>query len=120
MSGTANANITNREKWALEAKAKQGWKCYFMSRETIHEIQVARNNIRQQVIHIRTAQEPVDYEHLKNMFLALYDKVGELCDCPICYECMTKDNTHVAICGHLVCKECKEKISECPICRKKY
>lgn len=120
MSGTANANMTNREKWALEAKAKQGWKCYFIGRDTIHALQNARNNVRAQAAQLRTAQQPVDYEHLKKMFLELYDKVGELCDCPICYESMTKDNTHVGLCGHLVCKECKVRISDCPVCRKKY
>jgi len=120
MSATANANMTNREKWALEAKARQGWKCYFMSRETIHDLQNVRDNMRAQVALLRVERQPADYEHLKKMFLELYDKVGELCDCPICYESMTKDNTHVGLCGHLVCKSCKERITDCPICRKKY
>ena len=29
---TANSGLTDREKWSLEAKAKQGWKCYFIER----------------------------------------------------------------------------------------
>jgi len=119
----ANANITNREKWTLEAKSKQGWKCYFIERDAIYDLQITRNALRTEVQQLRTARptEPEgDYEHLKQMFLTLYDKVGELCDCPICYETMAKDNTHVGKCGHLVCKDCKSRIAECPICRKKY
>jgi hypothetical protein len=120
MSATANANMTNREKWAMEAEAKQGWKCYYIGRETIYSLSVHLQRMSQQVYELRNLPEHIEYDHLKHMFLELYDKVGELCDCPICYESMTKKNTHVALCGHLVCKSCKEKITDCPICRKKY
>lgn len=113
--------MTNREKWSLEAKAKQGWKCYFIEREHIYQLQEVRHNLRAQVQQLRsTATAPQDYEHLKKMFLDLYDKVGEMCDCPVCMEPMTKDNTAVPLCGHLVCKGCKDQMVECPICRKKY
>ncbi len=29
----ANSRLTNKEKWSLESKAKQGWKCYFIERD---------------------------------------------------------------------------------------
>jgi len=111
--------MTLREKWALEAKAKQGWKCYFIERDFIYSLQDTRNNVRETAQQIRSGATP-DITHLTQMFLELYDKVGELCDCPVCYETMTKETTSVPMCGHLVCKECKEKITECPICRKNY
>jgi hypothetical protein len=123
MANNPNTQITmtNREKWSLEAKAKQGWKCYFIEREHIYELQDVRNNLRAQVNQLRaTTSAPQDYDHLKQMFLELYDKVGELCDCPICYDTMDKNSTAVPLCGHLICKTCKEKVVECPICRKKY
>jgi hypothetical protein len=123
MPQNANTQITmtNAQKWALEAKSKQGWKCYFIERDAIYELQRHRNLFRQQVQNIRGVIEvQPDYEHLKQMFLDLYDKVGELCDCPVCMEEMTKEQTAVPICGHLVCKTCKEKMNECPLCRKKY
>jgi len=106
----------------LENKAKAGWKCYFIERDLVYDLQNTRNQLRQEVIALKQnySDQPVDYEHLKQMFLTLYDKVGELCDCPICFETMTKELTHIGLCGHLVCKVCKEKISDCPICRKKY
>jgi hypothetical protein len=113
--------MTNREKWSLEAKAKQGWKCYFIEREHIYQLQEHRDQLRQQVQQLRTNDTTApDYEHLKQMFLDLYDKVGEMCDCPVCMETMTKERTAVPLCGHLVCKTCKEKMVDCPICRKKY
>lgn len=117
-NANATTTITNKEKWKLEAKAKQGWKCYFIERENTYELQEVRDNLRQSVEELRR-DEIVDYEHLKNMFLTLYDKVGELCDCPVCYETMTKEITFVPMCGHLICKNCKSRLDKCVICRKK-
>jgi len=116
---TANSGLTNREKWSLEAKAKQGWKCYFIERDYIYDLQQTRNNARATAQQIRQGATP-DITHLTQMFLELYDKVGELCDCPVCMETLTKEQTSVPLCGHLVCKTCKEKMAECPICRKTY
>jgi len=115
--------MTNRQKWALEAKAKQGWKCYFIEREHIYELQAVRETMRATIDDIRNSirnNETPDISHLSQMFLELYDKVGELCDCPVCYESMTKEQTAVPMCGHLICKTCKTNCAECPICRKKY
>jgi len=119
MNPNANANITNKEKWSLELKAKQGWKCYFIEREHIHRLQSHRNNMRAEVQQIQSGAKP-DYEHLKQMFLDLYAKVGELCDCPVCFETLSKDKTCVPLCGHLICNDCRSRITDCPICRKKY
>lgn len=122
MANNPNTKIemTNREKWSLEGKARQGWKCYFIQREQIYELQEHRNQLRDQVRNLRANNAVPDYEHLKKMFLDLYDKVGEACDCPVCYEAMMKENTDVPLCGHLVCKECRKKMTECPVCKKKY
>lgn len=122
MSRNPNTKIemTLREKWSLEGKAKSGWRCYFAQREKIYDLQEQRDELRQQVRNIRNGSETPDYEHLKKMFLDLYDKVGEMCDCPVCYETLTKDNTDLPLCGHLVCKECKPKMVECPVCKKRY
>jgi hypothetical protein len=111
--------MTNREKWSLEAKAKQGWKCYFIERDFIYNLQETRNNVRTTAQAIRNGETP-DITHLTQIFLELYDKVGELCDCPVCMETLTKEQTAVPLCGHLLCKSCKEKMTDCPICRKKY
>jgi hypothetical protein len=120
LNPTANAGMTNADKWRLEGKAKQGWKCYFIERESTYELQEVRENARETANNLRNNNNAPDYEHLKNMFLALYDKVGELCDCPCCYETMTKDKTFVPMCGHLICNDCKSRVNVCPICRKKY
>lgn len=117
----ANSGLTNKEKWSLENKAKAGWKCYFIERDYIYDLQEIRDNSRQTALAIRSGESP-DISHLSRMFLELYDKVGQLCDCPICLETMNKDNTHIPICGHLICKTCKLNpvVDKCPICRKEY
>ena len=115
----ANSGLTNREKWALENKAKLGWKCYFVERELIYDLQMTRIEVGPVVQQIRRGETP-DITHLTQMFLDLYDKVGELCDCPVCLETMDKDKTHIPICGHFICKTCKAnpQLDKCPICRK--
>jgi hypothetical protein len=104
----------------LENKAKAGWKCYFIERDYVYDLQNTRDNLREEVVQLRLSSTNVNYEHLKQMFLTLYDKVGELCDCPICFDTMTKELTFIPLCGHLICKNCKDKVSVCPICRKSY
>jgi hypothetical protein len=118
---TANSGLTNKQKWALESKARQGWKFFYMERDRINALQEARHNYRAIVNEIRNGEAP-DLSHLTNMFLELYEKVGELCNCPVCLETMLKDNTHIPMCGHLICKTCKAMpaIDKCPICRRAY
>lgn len=116
----ANSGLTNRDKWSLEGKAKQGWKCYFIEREWAYRIQEVREPNRDLVRGLREGTAVPDYEHLKNMFLELYDKVGELTNCPVCLEAMTKEKTTVPTCGHLICKDCRPRVERCPLCKKNY
>jgi hypothetical protein len=113
--------ITLKEKRALEGKAKQGWKCYFIERDANFELGQAYHAHAQTAQQLRNGQA-VDITHLTKMFLDLYDKVGELVSCPVCLEQMVKDNTHLPVCGHLICKGCKANpaVNKCPICRKDY
>ena len=117
----AISGLTNKQKWALESKAKLDWKCYYIEREAIYKLQATRRVVGPVIQQIRSGETP-DITHLTQMFLDLYDKVGELCDCPVCFETMDKDNTHIPICGHLVCKTCKSnpQLDKCPICRKEW
>ncbi len=128
------SELPRNERLRLEAKAKSGWRCYFTEREKVYRLQEQRRENIETVRILRSEaprrfrfineNEPprvdVEYENLKRMFLELYDKVGELCDCPVCYEQMTKDNTCVPLCSHLICKACRERLDTCPVCRKKY
>ena len=113
--------ITQAEKRRLESKAKQGWKCYFIERDYANNLQELRATHRPYVEQIRNGRE-VDITHLTQMFLELYDKVGEMCDCPVCLNSMTKNDTSLPLCGHLICKTCKANpvLDKCPICRKPY
>ena len=90
-----------------------------MERERIYDLQATRTTVRPIIQQIRGGETP-DITYLTKMFQDLYDKVGGLCDCPVCLEQMTKEQTAVPLCGHLICKGCKERLAECPTCRKKY
>lgn len=111
--------MTRREKWRLEAKAKSGWKAFYQSREDIDILIGIMNQDRQTYEALRSGQD-VDVSHLKRMFLELYEKVGELTNCPICFEPMPKENTFIPNCGHLICKTCRPQIAnnKCPECRR--
>ena len=122
----ANANqqitMTNREKWALETKSKAGWRAYYIERDYAWGLAQQRQQNWRPVANALRGGEQVDITHLTQMFLELYDKVGEHLDCPVCFEELVKDNTHLPLCGHLICKGCKAnpQVDKCPICRKKY
>jgi len=113
----------------LEKKAKCGWKAFFVMRDMMDELIEYKNELQEQVKQLRqeTKQQDEnknvdDYCFLKTKFLEMFDKLGELTDCPICYEGLLKSQSAVLNCGHIICKTCKGKLEkkECPICRCKF
>lgn len=120
--------ITTAEKKRLENKAKVGWKNYYTLRDDFDELSQYFSEVRaenKKLIETIKSGGDVDIEYLKKQFLDLYEKVGELTDCPVCFETLTKENSEVPSCGHLICKGCKLNIcnmgnKECPICKAKY
>jgi hypothetical protein len=120
--------ITTAEKKRLESKAKVGWKNYYTLRDDFDELSQYFSEARaenKKLIETIKSGGDVDIEYLKKQFLDLYEKVGELTDCPVCFETLTKENSEVPSCGHLICKGCKLNIcnmgnKECPICKAKY
>jgi hypothetical protein len=120
--------ITKGQKLALENKAKVGWKHYYMESDRRDELAVFFADERRrnrELIETLQSGGAIDIEFLKKQFIDLYAKVGEFTDCPVCMETMTKANSEVGTCGHMICKSCKDTIcqshkKECPICKKKY
>ena len=120
--------ITTAEKKRLESKAKVGWKNYYTLRDDYDELAQYFSEVRaenRKLIETIKSGGDVDIVYLKKQFLELYEKVGELTDCPVCFETLTKENSEVPSCGHLICKGCKLNIcnignKECPICKAKY
>ena len=124
---SGNITISRREKFLLEQKAKQGWRCFFILRDNFDILCQSYNTLiednREMVKLIREGGE-IDINHLKNQFVEMYDKLKEYTECPVCFETLTKENLDVPTCGHVICKGCKERIMAdkclCPICKKKY
>ena len=126
MSGTIT--MTLKEKKYLESKAKVGWKTYYILRDDFDNMSnyfaETRTENKKLIEKLKSGGE-VDLDFLKKQFIDLYDKVGELTDCPVCFETLTKGNIDIASCGHMICKTCKDHIcshgnKECPICKTKY
>ena len=120
--------ITYKEKQQLENKAKIGWRTYFILRDNYNNLSEYYNEVREEnkkLVGTIKSGGDVDISFLKKQFLDLYEKVGELTDCPVCYETLTKLNTDLPSCGHMICKTCKDTIctagtKKCPICNLKY
>lgn len=122
MSANDSDQLTIRQRRALELKAKAGWKQYYILRDEVLEMRQLYVNNRDFHRQMRDG-EHVDLTHLKNVFLELYQKVGDLMDCPICMETMERDNAFLPSCGHLLCKTCKNAPQcppNCPVCRRPF
>ena len=120
--------MTRVEKMALEKKAKVGWRHFYIMKEDYDSLAIffaeERRENKKLIDALKNGGD-FDVEFLKKQFIEMYDKVGELTDCPVCYETMTKENSEVGSCGHMICKNCKDEIcnsdkKECPICKAKY
>ena len=53
-----------------------------------------------------------DYESSDAML-----KLGSILQCPVCLEVPTSPPIYRCDNGHILCKECKVKLSNCPECR---
>ena len=128
MANNQQITMTRGQKLALESKAKVGWRYFYMEADRRDELAVffaEERRRNRELIETLQSGGAVDIEYLKKQFIELYAQVGKLTDCPVCYETMTKENSEVGNCGHLICKVCKDTIcqsakKECPICKKKY
>lgn len=132
MSSNQQITMTRGEKFKLEQKAKQGWRCFFIMRDEvdglndyIRNFQDRNRIMRQNLNDPNYEMDTLDITYLQNQFKEMYDKLKEYSECPVCYETLTKDNMEVPKCGHLICKGCVERIKatatpNCPNCRKKY
>lgn len=118
-----NAMKATKEWKQMEGKAKAGWKSYFVVSEDLWAMSnilcKSRQENRQLMEQLKNGED-VNLEHLKRQFVELYEQANKSCECPVCFELMGKDTVNVSSCGHLTCKECYSKMTECPICRKKY
>jgi hypothetical protein len=116
-------NRTERDWKALEGKSKAGWRCFYLLSDDMWEmsevLQKSRTENRALAKKIADGQE-VDLAFLKQQFVELYEQANKQCECPVCFELLVKDTVNVGSCGHLTCKECYAKMTDCPICRKKY
>ena len=116
----------------LVNKAKSGWRAFFVMRDEvdalnnyIHQFSDRNRQLRENLNDPNLQMETLDITYLKSQFIEMYDKLKEYSECPVCYETLTKDNIEVPKCGHIICKQCVERIKEtatpvCPNCRKKY
>ena len=54
----------------------------------------------------------IEYETSANMH-----KLGRILECPVCLEVPTSTPIYRCDNGHILCKECRNKLKTCPECR---
>lgn len=54
----------------------------------------------------------IEYETSSNMH-----KLGRILECPVCLEVPTSTPIYRCDNGHILCKECRKKLTTCPECR---
>ena len=59
-------------------------------------------------------------EHNGNESSAVKDRLAQILECPVCLEVPTSPPIHRCDNGHIICKECKKKITHCPLCKMPY
>jgi hypothetical protein len=120
----SSITISSTEKKRLETKAKAGWASYYALLNRFDDLsdyvyhQQERN--RELRLKLNNPDNDIDIKYLKDQFIEMYDKLKDYSECPVCFETITKNTAKLGNCGHLVCLTCFEKLTDCPICRKKY
>ncbi len=120
----ATPTMKATKEWkAMEGKSKAGWRAYYAVCEEMWEMSCmlhkSRTENKKLISQIKDGVD-VDLDFLKKQFVELYEQANKTCECPVCFELMSKETLNVSSCGHLTCKECFEKMTDCPICRKTY
>ena len=61
-----------------------------------------------------------DLEYLKSSYLEMFQALQKTIECPICLETIGNDKLQINNCGHLMCKDCYNRLQEkkCPVCRR--
>lgn len=86
------------------------------------EIQRLRNHIIHQIIqesnHKETNKKTVDIpKHIVSELCCLYTIRKKFPECLICLEKVSNITMTITGCGHVLCKNCRTKIQNCPVCR---
>ena len=101
----ATPTMKATKEWkAMEGKSKAGWRAYYAVCEEMWEMSCmlhkSRTENKKLISQIKDGVD-VDLDYLKKQFVELNEQANKTC-------------------GHLTCKECFEKMTDCPICRKTY
>ncbi len=117
-------DITTKQKnkvKSLKRKRKQEHECINKLKQ--RKIQLSIGDVRDEVKKKSITQQKEITEHqeeitkLKTTIKDLENEIIETNDPTICKICtITKWNVIIQ-CGHTVCKECRDKINKCHICR---
>ena len=51
---------------------------------------------------------------------AIRDRLARILECPVCLEAPTSPPIYRCDNGHIICKDCKKKITHCPLCQTLY
>lgn len=102
----------------LDMNRRTAWKAYY---NIIKRFVLITDRVRQ----LPDCPEQPSEEHLdfiRKEYIRLKALNKELSDCPVCFEAINEASAFVGYCGHVICRECQEKLptKECPICKRRF
>ena len=71
-------------------------------KNTMREIQ---NRVQTKLLDMLTSTTPLDIANQT---------------CPVCYESFEKETIQIPLCFHYICTDCKDRCTNCPLCREDY
>lgn len=71
-------------------------------KDTMREVQ---NRFQTKMIDMLTSINPLDISKQS---------------CPVCYESFAKETMQIPLCFHYICTDCKDRCTNCPLCRENY
>ena len=102
---------------------KIAWIKYYDEIRENHHLKARNYALQKKIFDNFDLTDDDDDGIAKNIQNELFDMVKELkkdIECPICFEpILDRDCLHITSCGHKFCVECRTKITDCAMCRKK-
>lgn len=124
-TGNNNILLWKRECFFKDKNRKIAWVKFYNELSDHHETMMKHYELQKFVYenYDLGTEERDDNGIARNIQNEMYEMMMELkkeIECPICLEpILSKEKLHITSCGHKYCVDCRSKITECAMCRKK-
>lgn len=121
----ANGSLLSWKKshFKCDKNRKIAWVKYYETEERYWDL--ARRNYEMwkqlnENFDLRDTDDDGIANNIQNEYFEMVAELKKEIECPICFEpILKKEDLHITSCGHKYCKDCRSRITDCAMCRKK-